>query len=433
MAAGLTVAGALEIVLAGGSPLAFFAATVPLAWRRRAPLASLVAISLALTLGRALGGDPTAHVTPMVVLVLSLYSAGRHGGHVALAALVIAGLAATRIALDPRVDGAVDVALTLVYLPVPFLVGRWLRAQALLRDELQVRGQQLERLREQRARDAAEEERVRIAADLQSAVTGELAMIVRDARLLPGALAAQDAAAAHALLEAIADRARGALADVRRILGILRRDMPPPRTPAPPRSAAAIHVPLSDAEPLRPAGDATPRRHTWPDVTLVAVLMLGAEIELAVAAPGALAALTALLVPLPLLWRRSHPLLAGAGVLAAIAVQSTVLGLDRFPIFDAAAVVCAAFSAGVAGRAAGLALIALGSGLHAAIFYPGAVLPAVVGGAVVPWVVGRTTRGRRLLARALDERARRIELARAQEARAASSSATPRARRSAPR
>ncbi len=176
VAAGVTLAGTLEILLAGDSPLALVAATVPLAWRRRVPLASLIAVSLALTLGRALGGDPTAHVMPMVVLVLSLYSVGRHGDHATLAVLVIAGLAATRIALDPRVDGPGDVVLTIVYLPVPFLVGRWLRAQALLRGELQAKAQQLERLRAQRTRDAAEEERVRIAADLQSAVTGELTM-----------------------------------------------------------------------------------------------------------------------------------------------------------------------------------------------------------------------------------------------------------------
>jgi signal transduction histidine kinase len=104
--------------------------------------------------------------------------------------------------------------------------------------------------------------------------------------------------------------------------------------------------------------------------------------------------------------------------MAAIATQSAVLGLDRFPVFNSAAVVVAAYTIGALARrpAAGIALLAGGAALHAAIVHPGGLVPAVLGGAIVPWIVGRTTRGRRLLTRAHAERAIRIARSRERDA-----------------
>jgi signal transduction histidine kinase len=61
----------------------------------------------------------------------------------------------------------------------------------------------------------------------------------------------------------------------------------------------------------------------------------------------------------------------------------------------------------------------LGLALHAAVFHPDGVAPAVLGAGLVPWIAGSTVRSRRLLARELGEKAARMAHAREQETRAA--------------
>jgi signal transduction histidine kinase len=77
----------------------------------------------------------------------------------------------------------------------------------------------------------------------------------------------------------------------------------------------------------------------------------------------------------------------------------------------------------------GLVLVALGVTVHAAIFHPDAVPQALLGGALAPWIVGRTVRGRRLLSRELQERAALAEHAREQDARDATTAARMRVAR----
>ena len=136
-----------------------------------------------------------------------------------------------------------------------------------------------------------------------------------------------------------------------------------------------------------------------------------------------IAALTAALITAPLLWRRRQPVLVFAAVLGAVAIQSTVLGLDTFPAFDIASLVCATYAIGAhADRRlaiAGLALAATGAVAHAAVFYPRGIVPALIGGVALPWVVGRIVRGHRRLMAEATEKAARDEHARAQEAHAA--------------
>jgi signal transduction histidine kinase len=67
----------------------------------------------------------------------------------------------------------------------------------------------------------------------------------------------------------------------------------------------------------------------------------------------------------------------------------------------------------------GLALGALGAGVHAAIVYPDGVVAALLGGVAAPWTVGRVVRGHRMLTRQRLEDAERAELALAREAHAA--------------
>ena len=425
LAVALTLAGEAELLLGSGdavSAVALPLTTLPLAWRRRAPLLPLAAIAVVLPLQALLDGNLVSDtVTPLVALVVALYSAGRHAAgtrSLAAALFLVATLVATRIAFDPSVRDVADALVTLVYVPLPLLVGRWVRGQARLQDELREKTEQLDRERERSARHAAEEERMRIASDLQVAVSDALATIVREAGEVAAGAGGE---AARSRLADCAERAREALADVRRILGVLRRSGPrAPRAPAlEARSAPSVSFEEGEVPPPR-------RERSWNvDPWLVAAVFVGAEIELAVLAPDdrLVAIPTAALIAAPLLWRRSRPVEVALAVLAAIAVQSTLLGLDRFPIFDMAAITCAAYAIGAHAERdrafVGLALLALGSAAHSAVFHPDAIAAAVLGGVLAPWTAGRTIRSRRLLTRELRDKTVRLTRARAREARAA--------------
>jgi signal transduction histidine kinase len=495
LAIGLTLVGELEVVLSssGGDgrlvrALALPVATLPLAWRRDLPLLPPAAVAASLLLQIWLGDFfDAAPVTPLVAIVLAVYGAGRYvtgGRALAGAVVLLAVIAATRIAFDPAVDDPGVALMTAVAVVLPFLIGRWVRGQARLQRELEQKALRRERERERAARDAAEEERMRIALDLQAAVADRLAEVVRQAGALPDQLAAGAHEPARGLLASIADSARESLADVRRVLGILRRDgsapLAPsapvshdawPAPPTPESSAAATHAgPLAaasdpessaaatDAGPLAAATDpessaaatdagspvgltaaessavAAPRPSWLParvdarllDRALVAALLIGAEIELAIRVTGSdqlFAALSAVAIVAPLLWRRHHPVPVALAVLGAVAIQSAVLDLDSFPASDIAALMCAAYAIGAYAErrhaVAGLALFAVGEAVHAAVFNPGAVAIALLGAAAVPWTVGRIVRAQRQLMHETREKAAQIERTREREARAA--------------
>ena len=462
LAALLTAAGLLEVLAGPGgdgsravSAVAVAGTTLPLAWRRAIPLLPLAAIAVALIAQALLGGFLVGEaVVPLVAIIVALFSAGRHLASrtgLAAAAIGVVVLTATRVVADPAVDTVGHAVLTLVAVSLPLLVGRWVRGQALLQRQLVRKAERLARDRERDARDAAEEERVRIAGDLQAAVAGGLHEIVDQAHELPDRLRAGEHAASRAMLASIAATARDALGDVRRVLGILRRDgearrLTPPvadplaRVDDPARSPADQPEPARNAaeDPQRAAGvpAAGARRSSIGslrelagpalDRLIAAGVLIGAEAELASVAPAgdrAAAALSGALIAVPLLWRRRAPLLAGAAVLAAVVFQSATVSLDAFPLSDIAAVVCATYAIGAYSerRAAvtGLALGALGAGVHAAIVYPDGVVAALLGGVAAPWTVGRVVRGHRMLTRQRLEDAERAELARAREAHAA--------------
>ena len=321
-------------------------------------------------------------------------------------------MCATRVAADASAQSPRDAALTLAAVACPLLLGRWARGQGLLQGELAARAERRARDRARDSRHAAEEERARIAADLQVAVAGGLRAIIADADAL---LATPDREA----LARVAATARAALADVRRILGVLRKageaaplapgrpeahDPPPAPAPLPAVLLARRRLPAALADRLLAAG----------------VVLVGTA-ELAFTDPAAIP--TALAVAASLLWRRRAPVVAAAAVLAAIALQSALLDRGSFPLGDVLAMVVATYAIGAyAGRRdaiAGLVLIGAGATLHAAVFYPDGSAAALLGGVVLPWTVGRLVHGHRELTTAERRRNAEIERSRAADARAA--------------
>ena len=105
----------------------------------------------------------------------------------------------------------------------PVLVGRILRNRSHLHRALREKTERLERERAERATEAAEDERTRIAGELHDVVAHALsAMVVQAA----GArrLAERDPARAGDAFLAVETSGREALTEIRRLLGVLRRE-----------------------------------------------------------------------------------------------------------------------------------------------------------------------------------------------------------------
>jgi signal transduction histidine kinase len=433
----LTVAGEAEVLATPGgegsrlvTALAVPVATLPLAWRRRRPLLPLLAITAAFLVQGPLDGYLAGSVaTPLVALLVALYSAGRHVATTAwgaVAGAAVLAVTAARVLFDPAVEKVSDAALTLIAVALPVLVGHWVRGQAELQARLVERSRRILRERDRDARQAAEEERVRIASDLQAAIAGGLAQIAAQAADARSRLRAGDAAGARALLAAIAATAREALADVRRVLGILRHDGQARRlSPHDPHPLDRIGRRFARV-PAVAAHESRTERRSLPaalaDRIIVACVMAGGALELGLEA-GAGAAFTAVPIALPLLARRTWPVAVPIAVVSAIALQSLLTDLDAFPLADMGAVVCAAYAVGAyaerTAAIAGLALAAAAVGLHAAVFYSHGVVAALLGGVAAPWTVGRVVGGHRRLTRQGEEDAASAERSRIREAQAA--------------
>jgi len=224
----VALAVALELQLAlGDDPgaslvnvLGGLALTLPLAFRRRAPLGVALAFAAAAVLqalldGRLYAGEPPL-LAALAAGVLAFFSLGAHAAErPALLGLGagVAGLWAT-VLLSDHVDvqsfffSAGLVALS------PWLAGRTARARAL-------RTAALERERDQRARTAASEERERIARELHDVVAHGVVLMVLQAQGARRILDA-DPERARAALGAIEETGQTALAELRRSLGMMR-------------------------------------------------------------------------------------------------------------------------------------------------------------------------------------------------------------------
>lgn len=204
---------------------------VPLAWRRTRPVASGAAVAGFAIAYLAAGVFPNL---PIVAVPMSVYALSAYGPRWAARAGLITALIGGAL-LPMRQFGTSGAA-------VDFLVGTGLIATTcasivlvswLLGDLQNVRRRQLEDLsdrnrrleieREQEARLAASAERARIAREMHDVVAHSMSVMIAQADGGRYA-AASDPAAAETTLSTISDTGRSALADMRRLLGVLRGD-----------------------------------------------------------------------------------------------------------------------------------------------------------------------------------------------------------------
>jgi signal transduction histidine kinase len=189
--------------------------TIPLAWRRLAPLAVAAVVTGAWAAESLLDDSPQQTQSTLLGLVLAVYSVAAYAER----RRAVGGLA---LALG----AALVVEPGDVVIMGPFFIGVWL-AGRLFRDrqhlaaELQSRTEALEREQQESARLAIAQERARIARELHDAVAHSVSVMVVQAGAERLALR-DEAESTREVLRSIEETGRQALAEMRRLLGMLR-------------------------------------------------------------------------------------------------------------------------------------------------------------------------------------------------------------------
>src|SRR5690554_506475 len=202
----------------------------PLALRRLKPVVSVVAVYL-VGLFVLVQGYQTMGLYTTAVLV-ALYSVTAYGPRWASRTALVTGLLGCVVLTwsvavsEPFTAFDTRASLVVLLITAPLILVAWaagrLRSSRL--DAVHVREERLARLaveREQELRLAAQAERARIAREMHDIVAHSLTVMVAQADGGRYAGAKDPGAATHAL-ETIAETGRAALADMRRLLGVLR-------------------------------------------------------------------------------------------------------------------------------------------------------------------------------------------------------------------
>ncbi|MEV6423850.1 sensor histidine kinase [Streptomyces sp. NPDC051662] len=201
--------------------------SLSVAVRRRAPEKVLL---LVLGLGLfqlALGVRPNPADFAMLVIIYTVVAQG--GPRWASLLALIGGLLATPVAQvrwpDATADGVLGLVVATIVISVPFVLawvlGDSVRTRRAYLDQLEERATRLEKEREAQAKVAVAAERARIARELHDVVAHNVSVMVVQA---DGAAYVLDAAPDQAkqALETISSTGRQALAEMRRLLGVLR-------------------------------------------------------------------------------------------------------------------------------------------------------------------------------------------------------------------
>ncbi len=207
-----TVRSPLEHVLVTGVAMS------ALAWRRRFPIAVAVLVICSNVIT-----NPQGEFTVLLSLVLVSFTVGAETepprSYLGLAAVLVPFMAAMiRAGLVPS-----DIAAALVFLVGPWAVGTLVRQRSAHAAEALSRAERLEREQEMQATLAAAAERTRIARELHDIVSHSISVVTIQTQAVRRRLGPEHAAEA-ADLAAVEATAREALAEMRRLFGVLRAD-----------------------------------------------------------------------------------------------------------------------------------------------------------------------------------------------------------------
>jgi signal transduction histidine kinase len=191
--------------------------TLPLLWRRTAPVVTALLVLVALG---ALGDFPAfpAWVTFLIVF----YSLGRYAADPLSPAVALALLAATvlhdLLVQDP--EPITDLIGPWIMLTGAWAIGRTVRAQGREASRERERADRLVFEREERERQAVAEERARMARELHDVVAHSVSLITVQAQAVQRLLQGEERAAREGI-GSIERVARQTATEMRRLLGIL--------------------------------------------------------------------------------------------------------------------------------------------------------------------------------------------------------------------
>jgi len=235
MAAELAGKG-LEAGESVSTPIAYVLAaaiTLPFAWHRRYPSAS-VACCTAAVVAYSLGHFSAFPGYPLFALTfaVSLHADRRRAAFAFAAALI-----ALSVSLSLQPAGVVTASTwisTVLALTVAWLAGENVRGRRIRLSALEERARVLEREREMRERQAVGQERLRIARELHDVVAHSMSVIAVQAGVAHHVIDSRPELAREALAT-VETNTRAALVEMRRLLGVLRQGDEPSAslTPAP--------------------------------------------------------------------------------------------------------------------------------------------------------------------------------------------------------
>ncbi|WP_406432382.1 histidine kinase [Streptomyces sp. NBC_00631] len=202
--------------------------------RRRAPMATAAALSVLTFVQQAFGGTPTPALPALMVCLYALaLRMGRRAAWIAAALVATSTVVAALLfqpgpVLGPQKVGAVG------WIGLATAVGDAVRNRRAYVRALEERAERAERTREEEAARRVAAERMRIARELHDVVAHELTLINAQAGI--GVHVGRDDPVQMAeWLTAIRDGSKGALDELRSIVGLLAQpeEAAPPLEPAP--------------------------------------------------------------------------------------------------------------------------------------------------------------------------------------------------------
>ena len=198
--------------------------TLPLAIRRRAPLAVSAAVFGAIAL-RALAAEPLEILPSFLAALVAAYSVAAYSTKwPALLALALSvGAIEIAAARGSGGDASPDAVVAPIFLAAVWAVGFVASSRDAGARAIEHRAAERDRRREEEARAAVATERARIARELHDSVSHSLAMIAMQSGGAQGILRRQPERAEESL-RSIERAAREGLTEMRRLLGLIGED-----------------------------------------------------------------------------------------------------------------------------------------------------------------------------------------------------------------
>ncbi|GGR12906.1 sensor histidine kinase [Streptomyces netropsis] len=202
---------------------------LPLLWRTRAPLTSLLVITAA-GFGYLIvdgPGQPLPY-SPIVAIFTVAAQAGLWQRRVT----IVLGLPLVALGVALRDNTAREHLFAFFLFSMVYLLGVLARTRQAYTEAVEARAAELERARVVEAERAAERERARIAREMHDILSHAVSLMIVQAEAGP-LVVRSDPDRAEAAFDAISEAGRDAMTQLRRMLGVLKDDPEAGRSPQP--------------------------------------------------------------------------------------------------------------------------------------------------------------------------------------------------------